>query len=484
MWVSNYNIYIPLHEKAHYLLVHGYTGAVDCVDAELVRALQECFAKHFNASTLNLPPDVYRLLEKRGYLTELSPEEEIAFVGRLARKIHALQFERTEFWIIPSYNCQLRCKYCFERSVQKRGENRGWLTQKMSTELVDAAFAVISTLQGKDANTRITLYGGEPLLPANRKIVQYIVEQGISLGYRFNAFSNGVDVNLYEDMLGPGRIEQLHITIDGPQSTHDRLRVYKNGKGTFDRITRNIQLALSHEVRVSLRVNVTWDVLACLDELAQLVQQLGWDENPNLRIHCHAIHSNQEYQRAASNSSIRKLEPYVANVLCGDQVSCIDNAKVAWFIYKTGLHERGLGGLWSADLYMASLVDKLLTGKPGCALSAISCGSHGGFYIFDPFGDIYPCDRLVGNPQHRIGVFAPQLGWAENKQIWHERTVYNIPTCQQCQFALYCAGGCAQQALLTSSDLYSPYCADYAQRFETSMLVKYLSTNRCANSAL
>lgn len=484
MWVSNYNIYVPLPEKTHYLLVHGYTGAVDRVDAELTRALQKCFVGRSDASALNLPPNVYRLLEKRGYLTELSLEEEIAFVGRLARKIHALQFERTGFWIIPSYDCQLRCKYCFERPVQERGENRGWLTQKMSTELADAVFAAISMLQGRDTNTQITLYGGEPLLSANREIVQYIVERGISLGYRFNAFSNGVDVNLYENMLGPGRIEQLHLTIDGPQSTHDQLRVYKNGKGTFDRIIKNIQLALSHDVRISLRINVTWDVLACLDELAQLIQQLGWDENPNLRIHCHAIHSNQQYQRAASRSSIHKLWPYFGNALCADQVSCIDNTKVAWFVYKTGLHERGLGGLWSADLYMASLADKLLKGNPGTALSAIACGSHAGFYIFDPFGDIYPCSRLVGNPQHCIGVFAPQLSWNENKQLWHERAVYNMPTCQQCRFALYCAGGCAQQALLSSDDIYSPCCDGFAQRFESAMVAQYLSTDHCANSAL
>jgi len=472
MWVSNYNIYISLPDNAHYLIVHGYTGAIDCVDADLARSLQECFAKRSDASILKLPIEIRDILERRGYLTELPLEEEVAFVAHLAQKIQARHSERTEFWFIPSYNCQLRCKYCFERPLQEQGEREGWLAQQMSPDLVDAAFAAITRLQVKRTVKRIVLYGGEPLMSANRQIVRYIVDRGVQLGYYFGALTNGVDLHLYEDLLGKGRIEQLLVTIDGARDTHNRLRVYRHGEGTFDQIIRNIQLALRKGVYILLRVNVTWDVLAHLYEFAQLVQELEWDRNPNLRIHCYAVHTNQQYRCGIAKSVEGDAGPCLADGGQGLSV-LIDNAKVANFIYKTKLYDH-LGGLWSADPYMAILVNTLFCGRPGTALSAAFCGAHYGFYIFDPFGNIYPCSRLVGNMHHRIGVFIPQLAFNENCRRWHERAVYNMPACLKCPFVLYCRGGCAQQALLEKGDIYHPYCDGFDERFRAAMATYYI----------
>ncbi len=468
MWVSNYNIYIPLQDDIHYLLVHGYTGAVDLVDTELAQALQNCFSMHSDISVLALPSTTLQLLERRGYLTELSPEEEIAFVGRLARKVHAFECERTVFWIIPSYACQLRCKYCFERPVQNKGEREGWLSQKMSHKQVVAVFSAIRKLQGENTIRQITLYGGEPLLPGNREIIEDIVSHGTYLGYRFMVFTNGVDVNIYADMLGPDRIEKLHVTLDGPQVIHDQLRVYANGGGTFERITENIELALNRGVKVLVRVNLTWDVLGHLDELAEYVQERGWDSSPEFQMYCQAIHSNQQYQSCISPCSFQRIQPYLDGILDIKQLGCIDNTKVARYLYEAGLDE-----IFLPDLQTSSIAKALLTGKPSSVLKASSCYSHRGWYIFDPFGNIYCCSRLAGKPHYRIGVFVPQLSLNENEKYWRERTVCTVSTCQKCRYALYCRGGCAQQALVRTGDLYSPYCDNFPKRFKATMIAHY-----------
>lgn len=46
-------------------------------------------------------------------------------------------------------------------------------------------------------NNVITLYGGEPLLAENKDIVTYIVEEGVKRGYKFEAITNGYDLDCF-----------------------------------------------------------------------------------------------------------------------------------------------------------------------------------------------------------------------------------------------------------------------------------------------
>ena len=101
----------------------------------------------------------------------------------------------------------------------------------------------------------ITLYGGEPLLAENKDIVTYIVEEGVKRGYKFEAITNGYDLDCFLDLLSSEKINKLQITIDGVKEEHNVRRIHYKYHDSFDKIISNLKLALKKDVFISVRIN-------------------------------------------------------------------------------------------------------------------------------------------------------------------------------------------------------------------------------------
>ncbi|MCR5137625.1 MAG: 4Fe-4S cluster-binding domain-containing protein [Oscillospiraceae bacterium] len=68
-----------------------------------------------------------------------------------------------DLMILPTYNCNFRCPYCFERHRLSRGQE--WLCKTMSEEMVDAIFKAVEKEKARGVKAgSCTLYGGEPFL--------------------------------------------------------------------------------------------------------------------------------------------------------------------------------------------------------------------------------------------------------------------------------------------------------------------------------
>lgn len=68
--LSSYVIPVPLDaEPGKYMLVHGYTGAVDIVDGEILAQMSA------SDPSAGLTDKEISVLKERGYITDLSHEE-------------------------------------------------------------------------------------------------------------------------------------------------------------------------------------------------------------------------------------------------------------------------------------------------------------------------------------------------------------------------------------------------------------------------
>ncbi len=161
---SDYTIYVRLPESREFLLVHGYSGAIDLVQPNVM-----AFLKSYGKSDKdNLIADsTVGVLQQRGYLTHKSPEEEQARVKELADTIQRHRLKTGKgFLFIPAYDCNLHCSYCYETGIS--GSGTRWTQEVMTRGLVDAAYEAIKQLEPDvERCRRITLYGGEPLLAKN-----------------------------------------------------------------------------------------------------------------------------------------------------------------------------------------------------------------------------------------------------------------------------------------------------------------------------
>jgi uncharacterized protein len=469
---SSYCIFVKLPKRQDkVLLVHGYTGAYDEVSLDVAEFL---YAKRPRSAPLygkwssefnNLYPEespsevTLSELENRGYLTTLTVAEEKERLRSIAAAVHSLQTRGLSYIVVPSYDCNLRCPYCFQDYMRTDPSFQPKLGQ-MTTELVDQLLDGILELEEANADAKtdsrqFTFFGGEPLLAKNVSIVEYIVRRASALGpSAFGAITNGTELEAYGELLGPGAISNLQITLDGPPQTHDRFRIYANGQGSFEKIAGNISFALDRGVSVSIRVNVCKDNLRDLGNLALEAEKRGWTKYETFRIYAAPIQPTANFPGNGNLFNSFELSQSLQRMQDVDPILRIVETP------SDSMKQRAL------TLFRHPEIDPIDDFK------ASFCGAHSGMYIFDPFGDIYACWEKMGDPQIRIGRVGSDGKFVlegASLQKWRSRTVATNPTCESCAYALQCGGGCAVLAEAKNGKYFSNFCDGFAARFKAAV---------------
>lgn len=141
--------------------------------------------------------------------------------------------------MVLGLGCNFACCYCFE-GTQK---GRQVMDQQTANQLI--AFIKERLPPGKD-KLRLAFYGGETLLYLDlishicSELQPFLTERGVALDG--TVVTNG-------SLLTPKNIRTLvrhgvtyaKVTIDGPAENHDRFRPFKNGRGSFAAIMKNLK---------------------------------------------------------------------------------------------------------------------------------------------------------------------------------------------------------------------------------------------------
>lgn len=477
---SSYTIFVQLPDnETDVLLVHGYTGAYDRVTrgvADLLRSRAvrrqakplygEWSPEPESASAGPVADETLEHLQDQGYLTELSPEEEEAFFGQLAVKLHERALRQAPGYILmPTYDCNLRCSYCYQDAMRTDCSLKH-LLRSMRAPMVDRIFGALPQIEAQHgldpASVRrrsLGLFGGEPLLAANRPVIEHILGRAFELGeVDLWAVTNGTELDAYRDLLGPAGIARLQITLDGPAGEHDRRRIYADGSGSYARIAANITMALECGASVSIRLNVDRGNVGDLPAVADELAARGWAHHPGFSAYTSPVRAGNGKTDAASTFSSWDLDRTLSAMR---------------------REHPNLALLARPDEGMRAKVRRIFDDRREVlpSLRPSFCGAHDRMYIFDPFGDIYSCWERTGDPAVRSGRITPEGEVelrADQIDLWHGRTVASNPVCRRCPFALHCGGGCAILALGQNGAFHSNYCDGFAARFRASVAEAYL----------
>lgn len=170
-------------------------------------------------------------------------------------KRRALLVRRQELvaWLHVTDACNLNCPYCY---VVKSGHSMALETGLHAVREVFSAAQLSGFSQVK-----LKYAGGEPTLCFDR--VQAFHAEALlcadqtGLPLRAVMLSNGVCVNVQiADWLAETGVK-LMISLDGVGAAHDRLRSLVGGQGTFDRITKNVDMLLARGIRPSISITIT-----------------------------------------------------------------------------------------------------------------------------------------------------------------------------------------------------------------------------------
>jgi uncharacterized protein len=451
---SSYVIDVKLDSEADkYMLVHGYTGAIDVVSENVVAYLDSVGKQQPDGAQVS--EATLEALKARGYLTVKTEEEEVEHVRKLANLLHQKdKILHKSFVFLVAYDCNFRCPYCYESKVLK--DSRQWSRKVFTKEMVDKAYDAISKIGGDKRlhYSQIVLYGGEPLLARNREIVKYIVNKGKDLGYRFMAITNGYDLDAFEDLLTTDKLSSLQITVDGSKEIHDQRRIHYQTKTSFDKIISNIALALERDVEITVRVNNDANNFNELSKIEQLFRDLGYYGKGNLR-----IHSARLFDYKYNNRRLSFLNQLEYNKL---------HKEIA---YKYPCTVSGI----------AQTLCRAVTDKKRINLSSTYCSAQTGSHIFDPFGDIYGCWEDVGNVENIIGHYDP-VEWTEIKELWHYQNIAVSFDCVRCKYAFFCRGGCIAHEKHKRGVFGPGFCNSYPDTFHDATNLAYKKMHECVKN--
>jgi uncharacterized protein len=325
--------------------------------------------------------------------------------------IHALS-------LAVAQKCNLGCTYCYAQ----QGEFGG-TAKNMPLETANRAVDLLLSEAGDGGKAALAFLGGEPLV--NRPVVQAVTERAAEIARRrkialsFSITTNGTLLNAADATFFEAYGFAVTISLDGPRETHDRLRPYKSGAGSFDRVMRNVRplLAQQRRMQVSARVTVTPDNLELrrtLDDfIAAGFHSVGFSPMLN------APSGRGEMQ---TDDLVRMLDSMIE---CGD-----------------AFEKRLMAGERYPFANMVNAMREIHRGTH----RPYPCGAGAGYLGVSAEGELAACHRFVGDPEGAMGTLD---GIDRNLQArWlAERHVHRQAPCMECWARYLCGGGCHHEVI-------------------------------------
>ena len=463
MRTSTYEIFLPLtgaDEKpieGRALLINGLYGAVDVVTQEERDVIA---AGEFE----KLPLPVFERLSLRGHITRKTEEEEVADMRLLSRVYKIIPARSSvELAIMPTYDCNFRCPYCFEQHRLKNGEV--WLESIMENETMDAIFAALDDYRARGcALSACTLYGGEPFLEKNREVVRRIADRCKARGMKIGVVTNGYDLESFLDFIEEYQIHSLQVTVDGTAEVNNRRRLHKDGLPTYDRILNNVELALRRGVGIRLRVNVGRENLHGIGALLGDLRERGLIGKADTKP-AHPVSAPGHLQPSEKAQAGRGDFSYYFKAVNDDAhpENNVSEQAIIDELMKTGFTAREAIRRQSQYDTLAEGLSELFRKETFPRFSPAYCGAEQGMLVVDPFGKVYTCWDIVAKEENSVGFVDQDLGrflWNFNKAKWRVRTTDNLEACRACPYAFLCRCGCASRAYYEHGSLFREYCGE------------------------
>lgn len=451
MITAKNNIIVRIKDSnpPEYAILNPISGSFDILDEKEYKM----FGDLEKGDTIKKDFEV-SLLE-RGYIFKTRDDQEKAIDQAYKAFNEEIENSQVQLMLVPTYGCNLACTYCYQGrgtdlSSQGASLNIGGRPSLISKETVDAFFEYArDNFSGKSKKPFITLFGGEPLVnsPAQREIIEYIVDKCIKEDYEFSAVTNGYDFIDYIDILKKVKVKEIQFTLDGSKEVHDTRRATSNKRGTFDRIVLGIEAAVNNKMPVNLRSVVDSENIKDIVKLSEFLDGKGW---LNLPAELFKTQIGRNYELFDCYAKPQHLMTQVE--LWGEFASLSKQYPVLAKFHRPDF--KGIRHIVdTGEMYMASF-DTCPAGKTE--------------WVFDLYGNIYGCTASCGREEYLFGTYWPYVDLNKKAiNAWQKRDVKSIPKCQDCKYDVVCGGGCGVVAANNSGgDILSPDCRPIQGLFE------------------
>jgi uncharacterized protein len=378
------------------------------------------------------------VLVEDGFLVASRAEDDVALRAHLDKAAEGLP--GTLFvTLMPTLQCNLACTYCFQK------EHPAFTKASLDTENATLEWLLRRVDERGLRKLHVHYFGGEP---TTRK--DYCLRTAAALSasmrarggeFAWEMTTNGVqlDVEFAKRMeaFGPGSFK---VTLDGDKETHDRQRVYRDGRGSFDAIFDNLVALARAGCKVYVHGHFFPDQAPSFERLLDRLERCG--VAPLLAgVRFRPIADTQQ-KGTGSCSGCSEAQETQALVQLGKSIE-----------------RRRL-----APAKQASLIDELVG----------PCELHWkNNYTIDPEGRVYKCPVVAGLP----GLEVTQVGSAAPEKIAPLLELRPWEKCGDCPYLPVCVGGCLGSKYLKTGRRDEVACKKqlFESGFRESVVHRYLA---------
>lgn len=243
------------------------------------------------------------------------------------------------------------------------------------------------------------------------------------------------------------------ISIDGPREIHDRYRLDKGGKPTFDKVMRGLDVLRRHGVDY----NVLTTVHAANEDRGREVYRFLRDECGATFIQAIPIVERATPETIAlanagwgERSQLRPLYTLDGSLVTERTVSPAGYGRFLIDVFEEWVR-RDIGSVY-VQMFDTALANWV--GEPGgMCVHAKTCGRQ---LVMEHNGDVYSCDHFV-EPRFRLGNIRelPILDMVDSDQqrrFGQDKHDTLPPYCLECDVRFACQGGCPKDRFATTPD--------------------------------
>lgn len=346
-----------------------------------------------------------------------------------------------------AHDCNLACQYCFAEEGEYHGRRA-----LMSFEVGKKALDFLIANSGSRRNLEVDFFGGEPLM--NWQVVKDLVVYGREQeklhdkNFRFTLTTNGVLLNDEVMEFCNKEMGNVVLSLDGRKEVHDKMRPFRNGKGSYDLIVPKFQKFAESRNQDKYYVRGTFTHYN-LDFAADVLHfaDLGFKQ-----ISVEPVVAPPEEDYAIREEDLPIIfEQY--DILAKEMI-------------KREKEGRGFN-------FFHFMID--LTGGP-CVYKRLSgCGSGTEYLAVTPWGDFYPCHQFVGNEEFLLGNVDEGVKRTDITSEFKQCNVYAKKECKDCFARFYCSGGCAANSFNFHHKINAVYeigCKMQQKRIECALMIK------------
>jgi|GEM_PF-6229375 len=309
--------------------------------------------------------------------------------------------------IVPANRCNLRCSYCFVYGGKKPKKIK-------EVDLKDIKRAIELFFEKNTCKEPlVTFYGGEPLLRPDFifDCINFI-EKKLKKKIKKRIITNGTLITkAIASKIKKHNIE-IAVSIDGMKEIHDKVRVYPNGKGSFENALRGFLTLKNIGVETNILCTVWKHNILNLEENIKFLCSL---KPTAIALNLPREISDRSLKKEITNKEI--IEKY---------------AKCLQILYSHHIPELNFLKL------IKGFIEKVIPFKP--------CSACGAQMVISPDNYVGPCQAYINSKKYftYINKIKSKQDLLKNKyfELWRKIDKISSKKCFGCEIMPLCMDDC------------------------------------------